>query len=174
MTLELSESDAPDHAAEKIRNFLQFDRETLHQSDHQYAALKFWKQTVEEVGILVCQTSANTHLSVDRETVRGFCIAQKPLPVIVINPKDNPYSRIFTIIHELVHVGLGESVIQNADSKEDLPAGLNRTEVFCNQVAGAVLVPTDELLEIVNLHTLEADLPKLSKHFHVNSEVIMI
>ena len=72
--------------------------------------------------------------------MRGFCIAQKPLPVIVVNPKDSPYGRIFTIMHELVHIGLGKSVIQNTELREDRPPD-NPIEVFCNEVAAEVLVP---------------------------------
>ena len=72
--------------------------------------------------------------------MRGFCIAQKPLPVIVVNPKDRPYGRIFTIMHELVHIGLGKSVIQNTGIREGRPPD-NPTEVFCNRAAAEVLVP---------------------------------
>ena len=172
VTLELSEEEAPECAAARIREFLQFDTETLRQNTDDRAALKFWKQTVEARGILVCQTSANTRLSIRLETARGFCIAQKPFPVIVLNPKDRPHSRIFTIIHELVHIGLGKSVIQNTDLKRGRPPE-DPTEVFCNEVAEEVLVPKDELTERLNLHTIETDLPKLSKHFHVSRGAIM-
>ena len=105
--------------------------------------------------------------------MRGFCIAQKPFPVIVVNSKDRPYSRIFTIIHELVHIALEKSVVQNTQDtwfRTGGPPDLNPTEVFCNRVAAEVLVPRDELLEIVKYET---DLTKISKHFHVNPEVIL-
>ena len=46
-------------------------------------------------------------------------------------------------------------------------------EVFYNQVAAEALVPENELLGIVNLETLQEDLPGTSKFFHVSSEVIM-
>ena len=172
VTLELSESDSPERAAQEIREFLQFNTELLQQCNDDRSAFKFWRQIVEEKGILVCQTSVNSHLSLELETARGFCIAQKPLPVIVVNPKDSPYGRIFTIMHELVHIGLGKSVIQNTELREDRPPD-NPIEVFCNEVAAGVLVPTDELSAIVNLHTLETDLPELSKHFRVSPEVVM-
>ena len=162
-----------ERAAERIGEFLEFNRSELQQADNQYDALKFWKQTIETKGILVCQTSVNTRLSVDLETVRGFCIAQQPFPVIVVNPKDSPYARIFTLIHELVHIALGESTIQNTDFREIDRSDLDPIEVFCNGVAGEVLIPKNELLEIVKLQTLEADLPKISKHFHVSREAIM-
>ena len=172
VTLELSKADAPERAAQEIREFLQFNTELLQQCNDDRSALKFWRKIVEETGILVCQTSVNSHLSLELETVRGFCIAQKPLPVIVVNPKDSPYGRIFTIVHELVHIALGKSVVQNMELRQVRPPD-NPTEVFCNEVAAGVLVPKDELSEEVNLHTLETDLPQISKYFRVSPEVIM-
>ena len=172
VTLELSKADAPERAAQEIREFLQFNTELLQQCNDDRSALKFWRKIVEETGILVCQTSVNSHLSLELETVRGFCIAQKPLPVIVVNSKDSPYGRIFTIVHELVHIALGKSVVQNMELRQVRPPD-NPTEVFCNEVAAGVLVPKDELSEEVNLHTLETDLPQISKYFRVSPEVIM-
>ncbi len=171
VTLELNETNSPEQAAQEIREFLQFDTGLLKQCSDNRAALKFWRHLVEGRGILVCQTSVNTHLSIELATVRGFSIARKPLPVIVVNPKDGPYGRIFTIVHELVHIGLGKSVMQNLGfgSFPDR----NPTEEFCNQVAAEVLVPTVELSPKVNLKTLETDLPQFSKHFRVSPEVIM-
>ena len=171
--LNVKNRENPRQAAEKIRQFLGFNRDQLQQTNEPYSALRFWKQTVEAKGILVCQTSVNTHLSVELETVRGFCIAQRPFPVIVINPKDSPYGRIFTLIHELVHIALGESIIQNTDFEATPPSNLDPIEVFCNQVAAEVLVPENELLETINVETLEEDLSRISKHFHVSPEVIM-
>ena len=173
VTLKFDRQTSKKRAAQKITQFLGFSRAELQKANNPHAALKFWKQTVEAKGILVCQTSVNTHLSVKLETVRGFCIAQRPFPVIVVNPKDSPYGRIFTLIHELVHIALGESVIQNTDFEATLPSNLDPIEVFCNQVAAEVLVPEDELLKIVNLEMLEEELSGTSKFFHVSSEVIM-
>ena len=172
VALELDETSEPGRAAQEIRKYLEFNTGLLQQCNDDRSALKLWKRILEERGILVCQTSVNTHLSIDLETAHGFCIAQKPFPVIVLNPKDTPYSRVFTIIHELAHIGLGKSIIQNTDLKRGRPPD-HPTEVFCNEVAGEVLVPKDELLQKLNLQTLEADLPKLSKHFHVSRGAIM-
>lgn len=171
VTLELREDDVPGHAARKVREFLQYNTGLLRQCNDDRSALNFWRRIVEELGVLVCQTSANTHLSIELETVRGFCIAQKPIPVIVLNPKDSPYGRIFTIVHELVHIALGKSVMQNTEFWTLID--WNSTEAFCNQVAAEVLVPADELSPRVNLKTLETDLSQLAKHFRVSPEVIM-
>ena len=175
VVLELDETDEPERAAQEIREFLQFNSELLKQCNDDRSALKFWRHLVEGRGILVCQTSVNTHLSIHLKTVRGFCIAENPLPVIVVNPKDNPYGRIFTIVHELVHPGLGKSAMQNSGFREY--PDLDPTEVFCNQVAAQVLVPRHELLERVNRRALEEELleyvKRLSQYFRVNPEVIL-
>ena len=173
ITLKANEREEPARAAKKITEFLELNRTHLQQANDPYTALKFWKQTVETKGILVCHTSVNTHLSVELKTVRGFCIAQRPFPVIVLNPKDSPYGRVFTIIHELVHIAIGKSIIQNTGFRGIENPSLNQTEVFCNQVAAEVLVPENELLEIVKLHTLDKELSGISKYFHVSPETIM-
>ena len=173
VTLKVDIREDPQLAARKITEFLEFNRTQLQQANDQYTALKFWKQTVEAKGILVCYTSVNTHLSVELKTVRGFCIAQRPFPVIILNPKDSPYGRVFTIIHELVHIAIGKSIIQNTGFREIENPSLNQTEVFCNQVAAEVLVPENELLEIVKLHTLDKELSGISEYFHVSPETIM-
>ena len=171
--VKVKSNDSYKIAARKLTDFLAFEREKLPKTNDPYKALKFWKQIVEAKGILVCHTSVNTHLSVEMQTVRGFCIAEIPFPVIVVNPKDSPYGRIFTIIHELVHIALGKSVIQNTGYSDMRKPTLNDTEVFCNMVAGEVLVPEVELLEKIDIKTLKEDIPKISKHFRVSSEVIM-
>ena len=173
VTLNIDRRENPEQVGKKITGFLEPNRTQLRAANDPYAALKFWKHTVEAKGILVCQTSVNTHLSVELATARGFCIAQRPFPVIVVNSKDSPYGRIFTLIHELVHIGLGESAIQNTGFEAANPRNLDPIEVFCNQVAAEVLVPENELLERINLETLQEDLPGISKFFHVSPEVIM-
>lgn len=173
ITLNLDRHVDPKHAAEKITEFLELNRAELQSASDPHAALKFWKKTIETKGILACQTSVNTHLSIELETARGFCIAQRPFPVIVINPKDSPYGRIFTLIHELVHIALGESGIQNTNPEVGHPPNLDPIEIFCNQVAAEVLVPENELIKKITLPNLEVDLPKISKQFHVSAEVIM-
>ena len=173
ISVKINPNESHRNAAQKITEFLEFNSENLPKTTNPYNALKFWKRTVEAKGILVCHTSVNTHLSLELQTVRGFCIAQKPFPVIVVNPKDKPYGRIFTIIHELIHIALGKSIIQNSGLSEIRKPSLNETERFYNLVAGEVLVPENELLEIIDLKTLQDDLPEISKHFQVSSEVIM-
>ena len=52
VTLELSEADAPERAAQEIREFLQFNTELLQQCNDDRSAFKFWRQIVEEKAFL--------------------------------------------------------------------------------------------------------------------------
>lgn len=169
--LKIDSKDTHNTAAQKIKQFLEYNPEELPRTKDHSKAYKFWKKLVESKGILVCQTVSR--LPMDLETVRGFCIAQNPFPTIVINSKDSVLGKIFTIFHELVHIGLGHSAIQNTNLEEVNTPDLKKIEVFCNYVAGETLVPKDELLRIINIETLEEDLPEIRKHFQASSEVIM-
>ena len=173
VTLKINRDEAPTRAAKKIRTFLHINTEELPRTKDRYKILKFWKRTVESKGILVCQTSVNTHLSVQLNTFRGFCIAQKPFPIIVLNSQDSPNGRIFTIIHELVHIALGESIIQNMNYEDVSFQNVDPVEVFCNQVAAEVLVPEKELTTLMDRPFSSTLLSEASQYFCVSTEVIM-
>lgn len=171
VTLNIDRNDTPNKAAQRIREFLEYNPKELPRTKNHNKTYKFWKKLVESKGILVCQTISR--LPMDLDTVRGFCIAQNPFPVIVINSKDSTLGKIFTLFHELVHIGLGHSAIQNTNLEEVNTPNLKEIEIFCNYVAGEVLVPKEDLLRIINMKTLKEDLPEIRKYFQVSSEVIM-
>lgn len=96
-------------------------------------AFKQWRLQLERAGILTMQA---TDLQVNE--VRGFSVSLRPLPAIVVNIKDAPRGRIFTLLHEATHVMLNEGGICDLHDAD--------VEAFCNRVAGAALFPKDALL----------------------------
>ncbi len=111
--------------------------------------------------------------------MRGFAIYEKRLPVIVANAKDSPRGRVFTLLHEFAHVLLRQSPL--CDLHEDTAADSDeqRSEVFCNHVAGNILVPSEALeREIKSLglgagNPNESAIETLSKRFSVSREVVV-
>ena len=77
---------------------------------------------------------------------RGFSISDSPLPVIVVNIKDAPRGRIFTLLHEATHIMLKEGGVCDMHDADE--------EAFCNRVAGAALFPKTELFNsaVVRAH----------------------
>lgn len=110
---------------------------------------------------------------VDTEIVRGFAIYEDLMPIIGLNNDDRYTAKTFSIIHELVHLIKRSSAVCN-DMTNSL--SLQAEEVFCNAVAGAVLVPTVNLSRQLGEYTHdEIDLDvvsSLADKFSISKEVI--
>ncbi|WP_163560473.1 XRE family transcriptional regulator [Halomonas sp. NO4] len=126
---------------------------------------------IERLGILVMRSGMvgnNTRRLLSVEEFRGFAIADDLAPVIFINAADVPEARLFTLLHELAHIWLGESGISDVD-----PANRRRTERLCNAVAAEFLVPEGEFTPLwYSTERWEDNLPPLAAHFHVSQWVI--
>ena len=83
--------------------------------------------------------SYHTELSV--EVFRGVALADEFAPFVVINPRDSAAGRCFTLLHELVHLWLGEPGISGGDP-------LDPVEAFCNNVASRFFLPDEELVRL--------------------------
>lgn len=139
-----------------------------------YEAFDNLRPMVESLGILVTQSSFPL------DEARGFTLLDKECPLIVINTKDSINGRIFTLMHELAHVILNVSDIFLYGDEDDFTDGHRTTEKFCNQFAGAFLVPAKDLLEHplvkgISKHTQWDDLTlgTLSRNFKVSREAIL-
>ncbi|WP_043358334.1 XRE family transcriptional regulator, partial [Belnapia sp. F-4-1] len=139
--LKASLKDDPEVVGRRIREFLEVSDDDQKQWARQDRAFDFWRRRLEERDILVFVVSG-PHRSVELAEMRGFAIAKPELPVIVVNGKDySQGGKAFTLLHELVHILLGESAISNGASVEPgLSAEERRIERFCDEVAAATLM----------------------------------
>jgi Zn-dependent peptidase ImmA (M78 family) len=164
-------TEAPEAVAERIRELLGFDN-SLPKGDMR---LQFneRREAVEALGALVFQAE-----KVSVEEMRAFSIPERPLPAIVLNIKDSPAARSFSLFHELTHVLLGKGGICNLEENgRDSPP--QRIEEFCNHVAGAVLIPLDHLRqhpetprELVS-GVSDNTIARLAVHFGVGKETLV-
>lgn len=160
--------DDPEEIGTTIRQLLNVD---LDQQEHwatPYDALRIWKESIESLGILVFQST-----KVPVEVMRGFSISQKLFPVIVLNGSDHPHGRIFTLLHELTHIMHQSGGICDFNLED-------RTEVYCNMVAGATLVPGDDILDQplvrgrgIQWKWTDDELGELSRKYKVSLEVVL-
>ena len=135
-----------------------------------YAALSLWTSAIERLGVLVFHA-----VKVDLAEMRGFSLYHPLLPVIVVNAKDSPRGRLFTLMHELTHILLhADGVCDEHDSSDQ-----SDPEVFCNQVAGSILVPSDALRSesvvrsIVGGNIPDEQIQALARRYAVSREVIV-
>lgn len=102
---------------------------------------------VEDLGVFVILAGnlGSHHSKISEKVFRGFAIADEIAPFIVINEHDAVAARSFTLIHELVHLFLGQTGISAAPSPERERTPRARIERFCNDVAGEFLLPEASL-----------------------------
>ncbi len=169
--------DDPDLVAARGREWLGITIDQQARWVGPYDALNGWIAAFEARGALVFQTGA-----VGVDEMRGFSISDQRLPVIVLNAKDAPRGRVFTLMHEFTHVVLNRSGLCDPErvqrSRWRTPD--EQVEVFCNYVAGALLVPADALLTDPRVVTAprprewdDETISALAEHFAVSREVIL-
>jgi Zn-dependent peptidase ImmA (M78 family) len=177
-TLSATLDEDPDRVAKRIRNMLgvTFAEQVSWRDPQRYRPLKNWRSRIEQTGILVFQVT-----DVDPMEMLGFSFAEPVLPVIAINRRLRPNGRIFTMLHEFVHLTLSQSGLCDLDEEAFRPPEEQRIEVFCNRVAGAVLVPSADLVrdEVVARYPAvardwsEVEIKALAHRFSVSREVIV-
>ncbi len=138
-------SDDPEVVAGRLRARLGIAAGDQAGWQSKYDGFNSWRAAIERLGILVFQTGATASLRVDPAEARGFSIADQPLAVVVVNGGDPVTARPFTLIHELTHIMLRNGGVCDLHHTMSPRTDIDRVEVFCNRVAGAVLVPTDAL-----------------------------
>lgn len=131
--------DDPEEVARRIRTFLGVSHEDQRKMSRSF---DFWRRRLEDHDVLVFVIGGPNYI-VELREMRGFAIARKTLPAIVVNGRDGSEGgRAFTLLHELCHVLLGESAISNGTGEDPrLPTADRTVERFCDRVAAATLMP---------------------------------
>ncbi|WP_182711120.1 ImmA/IrrE family metallo-endopeptidase [Curtobacterium flaccumfaciens] len=96
------------------------------------SAAKMLRRRLEERGVLVL------HLTLDEDRTRGFSLASERAPLVAVNTRDDYKPRLFSYVHELVHLALGEGAVCDVHEDDE------KTERFCNKVAAAFLMPAPD------------------------------
>ncbi len=171
---QTSLNEDPEKLSQEIRKWLNISLERQSEWKDTRIGFNSWRGAIESKGILVLQTKR-----VPISEMRGYSLAQLPLPIIVLNRKDAYAGRSFSLIHETVHLMLRASGLCDLEARENGSLKEIRTEAFCNEVAGVALVPRVAFLAsaIVRRHVGEVwennEMEKLARQFSVSREVIL-
>lgn len=181
--IEATLDEDPESVGKRIRSFLGAYIEDQKEHGGPYQALNYWRGLIEEGGALCFQVPR-----VSIEEMRGFAVSKFPLPLVAVNRKDSPTARIFTLLHEVSHIALQDSILH-----EEHPSSQKRntskegaydnrseqeTERFCNEVAAATIVPKEHFLSLKSVRKIgkkgfwkKRDIKRLASVYNISPSV---
>ena len=133
----LSRDDSILKASALMRSVLNLDR-TWYRSVDKPATYSFLRKKAGDVQVFVFESGIvgnNTGRKLNLDEFRAFALYDVYAPLVFINSVDSVPAKSFSLLHELVHIALGESDIMEPGQDE---------ESFCNSVAAEIMVPEDE------------------------------
>ena len=98
------------------------------------------RDAVESLNILVFQQRANP------DEMRGLSLSDEHPCVILLNSRDSPAARRFTLLHEYGHILLRKGGMC-AISTNDASSAMQGVESWCNRFAAFALMPRDKFRE---------------------------
>ena len=165
----------PERVGGQVRELLRVSTAEQHAWREPRKSYNAWRARIEGAGVLVFQVTG-----VELAEILGFSLTEQPFPVVGLNRKLAPNGRTFTLMHEFVHVLLRQSSFCDIEEDYIRPPEEQKTEVFCNAVAAAALVPREALLSepLVAPHSSPREwssdeLSTLARSFGVSQQVIL-
>ena len=140
-------------------------------------ALTALRHAAEDLGILVMISGVagvgnDKHRALNVEEFRGFALVDPLAPLVFVNGRDSKAAQVFTLVHELAHIWLGEGGVSDI-----APESLDGVAVerWCNRVAAEVIVPMAEFRALFQPTTaLTTELDRLARHFKVSTLTILV
>jgi len=172
----IATSKSAEAVASQARNLLDIPLQEQFGWKDSRTALANWKSGLSRLGVLVFETRSVPVVPISE--MRGFSISEEIAPAVVVNSADALNGKIFTLLHEFTHILLNSGGICNL-REVNVAVEEQQIEMFCNQVAGLVLVPSEDLLNegVVKQHIgnswSDEELQSLARKYSVSRDVIL-
>ncbi|MEX3975851.1 ImmA/IrrE family metallo-endopeptidase [Paraburkholderia caribensis] len=131
------------HAGKVICKRLSFDLAEFRRKKSVEESFNYLRALTEKLGVFVLLIGnlGTHHTALSTDIFRGFALAEKVAPFIVVNDQDAKVAWSFTLLHELAHIWLGRTGLSGADFEQKI-------EQFCNDIASEMLLPEAEMDEL--------------------------
>ena len=137
----LSEKDDIQSASQKLRALLQIDLD-WYRKINKTRVYSFLREKVGENQVFVFESGivgSNTKKALDINEFRAFALYDTYAPLIFINASDHMQAKSFSLLHEIVHIAIGQNDL--------MEGGYIEEESFCNSVAAEIMVPTNNFTD---------------------------
>lgn len=143
-------SDGVAAVANDILKVTEFDLVEFRRASNISKAFEYLRERLERTGLFVLLLGdlGSHHSKIQSRAFRGYAIADRIAPFIVINDNDARAAWSFTALHEAVHIWLGQTGVSGSSHAAAI-------ERFCNDVAAAILLPSHEA-ELINSGELQS------------------
>ncbi len=133
-------SDGRREVLASLRDLLRVELQEYRAKRSSSEGFALLRTRAEQAGVFVVIRSdlGNYYTALETSVFRGFTVADPVAPFIVINGQDARAAWTFTLLHELVHVLLGQTGVGNSSIEDS-------NEQFCDDVAGAYLLRPREV-----------------------------
>ena len=139
-------------------------------------AYNYLREKLEDAGILVMQNGVvgfDTHRKLELNEFRAFMLYDDYAPLIFVNGTDSTAGKIFSLMHEFVHILYQQDDIISESSRVEIKAN----ERKINQIASEVLIPQEVIkakwIELENKEEL-ARIDTISKMLKVSSYAVAV
>lgn len=182
ISLNQSIKEITDYTRELLNIPVYWQKEARRNRSLQEGSMEFnyFREKIQSIGTYVFvrgYVGRNTHRSLNPDEFRAFVFVNDFAPTIFINTQDSKNGQLFSLIHEFVHVLLGEPELFNqTDNRIHQQTRSQEVEKICNAVTAEILVPTQTFKErwkTTKSTTLYSKAQQLSDYFRVSKTVIV-
>ena len=167
--------DSTGEIAQRIRDDLALKTNWYREGKNAEDNFNRLRNTLVQHGLLIFtggKVGANTHRPLDVKEFRAFTLIDTHAPLIFINTTDTANGRLFSLLHETVHVWLGENSLFNNPEWSDERVSL--LEQKCNAVAAELLVPAADFSAVWDSSIpVEDMIGQAARHFRCSEAVIL-
>lgn len=161
----------------KVRELLGLPIDWFSQSKTPDDSFRYIRSKISDAGVIVMMNGIvgnNTHRPLVIDEFRAFALVDNYAPLVFINSNDSTSGRLFSLLHELVHILVGKNNFYN--DRYSAHGQINPTETICNAVAAEILVPdvlfVSKWNETIAQSDAEATIASLTKFFKCGMTVI--
>lgn len=156
--------------AHDIRKMLKLD-DFSHGTDDDF--FKYIRKNISNSGVLVMQNGVvanQTRRHLDVNEFRAFTLIDDISPLIFINNQDSIRAKIFSLVHEFIHLLCGINELLNDDPSSSMN-NHKKEEQIINNLTAKVLMPSNRLKRD---YQCIKDIDKISRKYHVSKIALAI
>ena len=173
----LKNSNQTSQFVSKVRALLGLSIDWFTSSKTPDDSFRHIRSRISDAGVIVMMNGIvgnNTHRPLAIDEFRAFALVDNYAPLVFINSNDSISGRLFSLLHELVHILIGKNSFYN--DRYSAHGQVNPAETICNAVAAEILVPDTLFVskwnETITQNDAEAAITSLARFFKCGTTVI--